>query len=81
MTRKGQALTIKCSNCGNSFLKPRKEWYYGPKTDPKRFRVQNYECHCGRSFHAWIRPNKVTIRFVDTGKRRPKKGSGTGGKK
>jgi len=55
---------VKCPNCGRNNLTPRKEWYYGPKRDPKRMLVQNYLCSCGASYNAWKRPNSVTVKAI-----------------
>jgi len=43
----------KCPECDEEVAKPTKEWDYGPKNDPKRFRCQYFKCSHGHGFTVW----------------------------
>lgn len=43
----------KCPKCNEEVTKPTKEWDYGPKNDPKRFRCQYFKCSHGHGFTVW----------------------------
>jgi hypothetical protein len=38
--------------------KPKKEWWYGPKNDPRRFKTKLFKCTNGHTFAEWIREGK-----------------------
>jgi len=64
---------MQCPKCKNPAGRHKKQWYYGPPNDPKRFTVYSFRCkNCRAPFIAWIRGTKITIRMKRAPERAPK---------
>jgi hypothetical protein len=49
---------VKCPKCSEEVRLFKKEWDYGPKDDPKRFRVRYFKCSQGHGFMVWNKAKK-----------------------
>jgi hypothetical protein len=48
----------RCPKCKEEVELPKKEWNYGPKKEPTRFKCQYFKCSKGHGFTVWNKTKK-----------------------